>query len=278
MKTSRILPAFLCILAAAFVSCSRSNPEAVPAEPPHTRPAVEDHSLTIDEYLRLGMPAPDRAWSPQDYSQAATVLKSIAQKNPRELPRSGSPASGKLFERIASTENLAPLLDEKLSLDTRMPMMIGYLDGSRQVMTDYLDPATRGFVFDSEVAGLMGLMLKLGETSIGLGNKFMASVPKDDPKMSVRQEGFSKMKSGLVTTFDGAIISLSETNFYGTPARLKVCGYLRDTLPSVINEFPSNVQSEIPVRIGRLQEIESDAQMKKELEELRNAVTAALAH
>ncbi len=46
-----------------------------------------DESLTLDEYIRLGLPAYDRLWSGDDMVKAEKVLTSVSQKGYRQLPR-----------------------------------------------------------------------------------------------------------------------------------------------------------------------------------------------
>jgi len=211
-------------------------------------------------------------WTPEDYSQAVRVLKSIAQKDARKLPRHKSQNSWKLFDRISSRDNLAAMLNQNFPLNTRFPLAIGYMDGVKQAMIIYFDPLTRGINLDAETVELMGLTLRLAQEVTRMGNEFMASIPKDDPKLLVRQEGFARMKDGLVTTFDGAIISLGEANVYRLPTRIRLCGYVQETLPSVFREFPATVQTELPLRLKRMQDHESDEGMKRALADLYEAV------
>ena len=262
------------VLIALVTSCSQKNTETSKTNETQRRPVVEDRSLTIEAYLQLGMPSPDRMWTPEDYAQAVRVLKSIAQKDPRELPRYKSQNSGKLFERISSRDNLAAMLNQNLPLNIRLPLVDGYVEGVKQTMIVYFEPSSRGIILDAEIIEVFGLMLKLAQETTRTANEFMASIPKDDPKLSVRQEGFVRMKEGLVTTFDGAIISLGETTFYRAQTRVRLCGYLQETLPPILREFPTTVQTEIPLRIKRMEENESDEQVKKALGNLIKAVAA----
>ena len=166
------------------------------------------------------------------------------------------------------------MLNENLPLNTRFPLVLGYLEGVKQTMLTYFEPSSRGVMLDAEAAEMMGLMLELAQATMVMANEFMASIPQDDPKLSVRQEGFVRMKDGLITTFDGAIISLGETSFYRLQNRLKLCAYLQETLPPMLHEFPATVQSEIPLRIKRMRDGESDEDMKNALSGLYRAVTA----
>src|SRR5215470_16523975 len=63
-----------------------------------------DESLTIAEYIRLGMPDPRSDWTKEDRSAARSILRELAGKNPTQLPRFGSAHSGVLFERLVHEE------------------------------------------------------------------------------------------------------------------------------------------------------------------------------
>src|SRR6187401_2202300 len=90
-------PMALVIVTLAVCGCGRRTP-APPAEPA-AQPIVptataiaapdppSDESLTSEEYIRLGMPAPDREWSGQDMLTAEKVLASLAEQGNRRLPR-----------------------------------------------------------------------------------------------------------------------------------------------------------------------------------------------
>lgn len=275
MKIHRTVTAFLCVLVALVTSCSQENTKTGKAnQTQHHLVVAEDRSLSIEAYLQLGMPFPDRMWTPEDYSQAVRVLKLIVEKDARELPRYESQNSGKLFARISSRDNLAAMLNKNLPLNTRFPLVDGYFEGVKQTMIVYFEPSSRGIIFDVEIIEVLGLTLKLAQETVSMANEFMASIPKDDPKLSVRQEGLARMKDGLVTTFDGAIISLGETNAYQAQARIRLCGYLQETLPPILREFPKSVQTEIPLRIKRMEESESNNQVKKALGNLIKAIAA----
>jgi hypothetical protein len=275
-RLALVFQASMCLIVGALVSCSPDKSKPATDSELKQPVAPEDRSLTIEAYLQLGMPSPDREWNSEDYEQAVIVLKSLATQNPLKLPRYDSKVSGKMFQRIVSRENLAVMLNRNLPLNTRFPLVFGYLDGVKKTLLVYYEPATRGVTMDTELVEVMGLLLKAGQESLGLANEFVATIPKDDPKLEVRMQGFAKMKIGLVGTFDGAILSLSEKKAYRTSARIRLCGYLQETLPSVIGEFPATVQTEIPLRIKRMQENETDADMKKALADLYVSIANAL--
>jgi hypothetical protein len=62
-------------LFALIASCSQKDGNESKANgQPDSPAAAEDHPLTVEAYLRLGLPSPDRMWTPEDYAQAVRVL------------------------------------------------------------------------------------------------------------------------------------------------------------------------------------------------------------
>ena len=263
----------LCVAACLLASCSPNKSKK--GEAINRPPIAVDHSLTVEAYVQLGMPSPDKVWTPQDFLQAGGVLRNISQKNPEELPRFGSKSSGRLFDRICARENLAGILDKNSPLNVRISLVAKYLEGAGLMLKAYVEPAIRDTVLDVEMVEIMGLTLKGELTAIDLGNRFQASIPKDDPKLAARKAGLSQMAEGVATSFEGGIISLSETKTYRNAARLKLCGYLQETLPSAIPELPDSAKNRLLRRIKEAQKSESNDEIKGAIARLGDAVSAA---
>ena len=67
----------------------------------------KDHSLTVKEYQKLGMPDPDKSWSIRNYYNAHITLGTLKIYNPKSLPRKHSKKSGAIFSRIVNKEILS---------------------------------------------------------------------------------------------------------------------------------------------------------------------------
>src|SRR4051812_40964048 len=100
---------WLALLLVAAWGCGTGATERPQATAPDQAPsAPPDRSLTRDEYMKAGAPAPDKPWSAAEMAAAAKALSAILEKNPDGLPRYQSERSGDLFARVISDENLAP--------------------------------------------------------------------------------------------------------------------------------------------------------------------------
>lgn len=119
----------ICIL--ILVCGCEGEPDAPPASEPvvGAGPEVvlpEDYSLSLEGYIRIGVPAHDRCWSSDDYVGAAIALTTIAEEDKRHLPRFESKNSGKLLKRIVADENLDFYRDKSIALDQRLMSVSRY--------------------------------------------------------------------------------------------------------------------------------------------------------
>lgn len=92
----RVFPSILTFIVASLAlgSLCLSPLEARAASIP------QDRSLSIEEYMTLGVPDPAREWSATDFEDALRLLEKL---QPEQLPRVASPRSQKLFERLLSS-------------------------------------------------------------------------------------------------------------------------------------------------------------------------------
>jgi hypothetical protein len=101
----------------------------------------KDHSLTPEEYYKLGMPDQNKLSSNQDYVKVISVLYKLRNKNPLSYPRKHSKRSGAVFSCLINKENLSFANDTTLSLRDRALQIqsLSSLQGSEiQIYTDNL--------------------------------------------------------------------------------------------------------------------------------------------
>jgi len=63
-----------------------------------------DHSLTVEQYVDLGMPVSGVNWTADERSTARSILRKLASQDPTQLPRFRSKRSGALFEKLTREE------------------------------------------------------------------------------------------------------------------------------------------------------------------------------
>ena len=99
----------------------------------------KDYSLTLTEYEKLGMPAPNTPWNSEDFINANNVLSKLKWDKPMQLPKKGSKKSEALFDWLISKENITFLKVDTLGLNEKALLLMNYLqiyENWRDIYTD----------------------------------------------------------------------------------------------------------------------------------------------
>ncbi len=143
------------------------------------------------------MPAPDRTWTGSDLVKVAKVLTALVEKDPNQLPRSGSKRSGNFFDRITSTESLKLFQDRSLPVQPRFAAVGSYYQALNQILKLYVGAFAKRAVGDTEVIAILGSAIQATSVTLMLANEFLLTLDKDDPDYAVRLQGLERMRRGL---------------------------------------------------------------------------------
>lgn len=237
---------------------------------------TEDQSLTLKEYIQLGMPAYDREWSANDMVTAAKTLSDIAEQGFEKLPRYQSKKSGEFFARITSPENLNMYKNRTLPLDTRLGQSLNFIGGGGETLKVYLYGFLNNKIGADEIIELMGLQLRTIVVSLELVDEFAPTIKKDDPSYATRMQGFDRMKSGLATIVAGTMQTLTERQAYNSTELVRLVGYMKETFPSIVSRLAPGVQQETLVKLETMQKDPGMKDLQPGLTDLYNKVNAVL--
>jgi hypothetical protein len=243
-----------------------------PADPK----APRDESLTSEEYIRLGLAAPDRDWSGNDMVEAEKVLASLAQKGYRHLPRYQSERSGEVFARLTSPQNLDLFRNRSLPLDGRFPQTLNYLQAGNEIFKLYFSAYLKKEVRDSELVELMGAQFRTTAVLLELVDEFLPTIKKDDPKYEVRMQGLEQMKRGLASIVAGGLQTLTEREGYRASELARLVGYMQETFPLIVPRLPPGVRAETIIRLEKLQADSAMKDLQPGLGELHLKVKASV--
>jgi hypothetical protein len=111
----------------------------------------KDHSLTVKEYCKLGMPDPGKPWSLKNYYNSHITLGTLKIYNPESLPRKYSRKSSAVFSSIVNKNILSLFDDPKLQftaqameiqqfarLQNELIGMYGYMEDSSKYYNEEL--------------------------------------------------------------------------------------------------------------------------------------------
>lgn len=198
-------------------------PSPAPAAP--AKPAI----VLTDE---AGLPAPDREWRGADYARAAQVLANGTVP----LPRLSEAEGAALFQRMTSTANFSFHQNRSNPIQARIEDYVNIQQGASSLLKLYYAAATKGQGFNQELAHVLGFLLHVSALGVELVDEFIPTLPKDD-KYEVRMDGFRLMSSGLMTLFEGAEETLSESNLFSPEELSVILDAMARTLPRVQTIF-----------------------------------------
>lgn len=273
---ARLVVVFSCIALAWFAGCSPapSGPAPTPAVVLGP-PPKDDHSLALQAYLDQGMPAIDKPWSSKEMAEAAKVLAQIAQRDPEQLPRLNSRSSGTLFARLTSRSNLDAYRDRRRPLSQRMPLTF-YFQSGTAIFLLYSQEALQGKDRGGELVELVGLQLEAAVLLLPLADELLVSVPPNDPRFGFQIASYNQTKSGLAVMVKGSLQTITEKQTASAADRLKLVGYLHETLPKIV---PALVPHDKEDCLAQLEALSQDAELQElqpALSQLRDAVNTAV--
>jgi hypothetical protein len=224
---------------------------------------LPDRSLTAAKYVELGVPAPDRAWSPSDYSAAVEVLRRVRGEDPARLPRYGSASSGVVFVRLVSDENLAVLASGDTPVAGRLGIASEFLGSAKQVLLLYLEPSTSNVVLDDEMAEISGFMLRLWAQFYTL---------LSDPTAGTNREALERAGSIIAGYVSSVLDSIADVGSFRAPARAQLASHLGDRLPAVWPALSPLQRSDFRSHLQRVANGEGDAKVRGRLREISSRV------
>ena len=236
---------------------------ATAAEKPQRVPVAEDHSLTTSEYVKLGVPNPDKIWSPADFRAATPVLEKLSEKEASELPRLESRKSSHVFRRLSSPANLLLLNESRAPLARRLQLALDYLGATNGVFKVYVNATNNtGAAFDAELIALFELMLNQTPSLAKMIDQYVPTLSKTAPDYAARMAGLDQAKKGFEQTFEGAIITLGESNAYRTDQLLKLVESLQKILPSFWPRFDATTRSRMKQELIKVHDGETSPKLK----------------
>jgi hypothetical protein len=270
--TCRLVAALLVV---SLIGCSGGPTSSLPiARPrPDGRPAPVDRSASITEYLKAGVPALNRPWSPSDLSIAVDVLNGVARE---ELPRYQSQRSGDLFSRITTCITLESVRADEGAVVDRMRLAAQWMKSGQEILKLYFEAMSQNAVGGDEVVELMGAQLRGSVVVIGLTNEFVPTLDMNDPTYQNRMAGVVQTRFGLAITLEGAIVALQERDNYSRAQRLRLLGYVKTTGPKVFPFLAPESQASVLQRLETLCDDEQMSDLQPNLNELLGMLKAGV--
>lgn len=155
-----------------------------------------DKSLTLEEYMKLGVPDPANVWDMNDFSQAHGALGKLKWDRPYELPVKDSKKSGLLFEHMLSFKNISFLHDSTLSLNEKAARISAFVSVCDYWSDIYSNPVINNY-YRTELIDIQIFNLRLMEKMVNLAQEINKS---DDPAAAVLKYGYKSITRNYLSS------------------------------------------------------------------------------
>ena len=240
----------------------------------YSQPA--DESLTLDQYMEMGISSPDRIWGAADYSEAVEALTSVSKN---ALPRLGSARSGALFARMISTENLLPPGGVRQVIDSGMEVaganiqrLVEYSRTVPPLLMLYVDqnPGVQGH--SAEVTRVSLFALQTAAASVDLAYAFLATQPKETMNSPRIVSARKQMSDGLDQTLNGLLDMVSQEEHFRSDDVAYLADGLRREVPPIFKYLSAAQKKSMRTKIQKIAAKHKNSRVRESLKGLLAAV------
>ena len=177
---NKLIPKIIFISAALIIivsSCNEKN--------------ANDESLTVNEYIKAGLPDPARQWQTNDYALAFAVLENVKATRPHYLPRKDSEKSGEIFVRILGRDDMRFLNNNAMSNDEKVLICRELLKVCERTINLYTISSSGQEYYHRELTDAYLFGLEMTDAMIDLKNQteIIRGYDNTDPIQSVYLSG-----------------------------------------------------------------------------------------
>lgn len=253
-----------------------SAPKDAPRGPSATAPVLADRSLSTAEYVRLGMPAPDKVWTVAETATASRVLTDLAKNDPGKLPRFEHRLSGEMFARLISDETLEALARKDVSVNARYAAGSDYGHAFSQIVDEYSSVSSANKGLTTEFVELYAKALRFMSRQMDLIDARLSTVDKSNARYNERMKG-EKMVHGAVTEIVVASLQLLSDSCIPTADKVRLLGHLPKSLPGLVKHLPPPGIDEITRQFDGLLGDPSLVDLRLTIQALSDDIAAAVA-
>lgn len=171
----------------------------------------EDHSLTIKEYVKMGMPDHKITWTNDEYISANITLSTLKINNPQAFPRKRSKKSGDLFKRLVSKENLSFTNNQELPIRNRAFLIQHYPRFQYELTQLYTDSSKEEQYYHEELIETYIFGLFIHGKMLDLAGIIMNSEREEEKSI---QEGLGTVVFNYLKTLSNIMEEQLKTNIY----------------------------------------------------------------
>lgn len=220
------------VVIVAVLACTKAKTNELPAE-----------AWGVDDYAKAGLRI-DKPWTPDDYTNAATILQQQTAGHRERLPRFHGAKSGEVFAKLIADlpdDSSAPIRDRFIAHEVHGEAANAI---SKLYMENQLATPTREWI------ELFAVSLREGTAMASMTDEFLASFGPDDPKHEARLRGIAQMRAGFGMMMFGSLL-VADNLRVPEADRVAVLTHLTAALPTLFPFAPPERQTAIRELIGK---------------------------
>lgn len=252
------------------------NPSPVQPTVESTASQIPDQSMTVGEYLKLGMPSIEKRWSSSEVARATKVLSDVAARDAAQLPRYDSPQSGRVFARMTSEQNLEQLRNKLFPVPVRIGFALQFLHSATTLSKLYASAALQQKTGSEETAELLGFTLRTGVVLKELSKEAASKFDATDPKSADNLKSMKQMTSGLGPVLQAMFARAMESRTLSPDARKRMLTSIDETLPDLIPVLSPEVRTQMLKHLQAIREKPDYAGHKDVLEPLLDKISKTI--
>jgi len=168
----------------------------------------KDYSLTLQEYLDMGVPDPYMTWNVDQNREANSIIGSIKWEKPYQLPRKDSEKSGMLFDRFVTLDNMTFLSNDTLKLHEKAYYSLEFFQLIEYWKETYTNPIWKTQYYQRELAEIHINQVRVTQIMVDIAEKIMLS---EDPVDKMMREGVPSVKQNYISSMINALHAQKET-------------------------------------------------------------------
>lgn len=231
---TKLAPLCMLVVFAGFLLLSGCGASKPPPTAASQAPAIPflDESLSIEEYLELGMPRTDQYWSGRDMQAASDKICEFSIGKKGVLPRFQSERSGKMFSRITDEGNLKMLRDPNVPIGTRWFQGIKFVFGLQRIQDHYSVAFNQHYVSDIEMAELAAANLRADATMMKVMYEKRPEFDPEDSSYQLRLSGMARVERSI---WDDVIEHIGKApSRYRTGETLRIISSMQTNVPEIL--------------------------------------------
>lgn len=229
---------------------------------------LEDKSLTVAEYEKLGMPSIEKKWQLNDYKKAVGVVTQL-KTTPERLPRFQSKTSGPVFAKFLDYRGMEEFIAQSANAPVdQLVISMELVQCLKDLGMVYARAAWPKHSLTVEQIELEEpLLILLIKAGVG-AKKYFETLDQSDPDYPSKKQSYSTMQQGFGVVVGGMIIMLTDHTYVSPASRKRQAKIMHKYVPDIVNLLTDDQRSKYLNRLEKLAKSEKDAFIKKLLDQI----------